>query len=158
MEILRRNRRSIASQVLALLAVVWLNLALAPCAMSMSSRADDGSSHGVGHAGGEGMGQQTDHPMGEPMSPAQAPCHHCPPNQSSCDTALSSPCALQAQLRDDPAVSGLPAYHPLPFFAAAPAVVEYSPHPVRQSLDRPPGSMLSPPGVALHKRFCVYLK
>jgi hypothetical protein len=160
MEIFRRNRRSIASQVLALLAVVWLNLALAPCAMSMGTPMGDGMSHEMGHDMDSSMGQSSS--MGQAMSHStgsgEPPCSHCPPNQSACDTEPSGQCALQAQVIDDQGVTGLSLAQPLPHFAAAPAVMEFIPHPVTQSVDRPPKSLLRAPGIALHKRFCVYLK
>lgn len=152
MHLFRRNRRSIASQVLALLTVVWLNLALAPCAMSMSSQ--------VGEKMNSHMGATTmDHAMMDhSMMDQEPPCSHCPPEQPQCDTDLASQCALEAQVSSDSALTNLSLDHYSPAFATMPVVVEFMPPPLKQ-LDRPPPDVAdSVAGVSLQKRFCVYLK
>lgn len=133
MGFLRLHRRLIASQVLALLATVWLNLALAPCAMALGGLA-----------------------AGVPDVAAEAPpCDHCPPRLSHCDTEQSSQCALEAQVVDDSAL--VPGDLPLPAMAPAPELS--GPSEARSArLPIPPpegqGGVCGPP---LHKRYCVYL-
>lgn len=152
MNLFRRNRRSIASQVLALLTVVWLNLALAPCAMSMGTQ--------LGEKMNSHMSASTmDHAvMDHSMMDQEPPCSHCPPEQSHCDTDLSGPCALEAQVSSDSALTNLTLDHHSPGLALTPVVVEFMP-PVGKQLEAPPPDIgNSVVGVSLQKRFCVYLK
>jgi hypothetical protein len=147
MNLFRRNRRSIASQVLALLTVVWLNLALAPCAMSMGTQLGEKMN---GHLSASTM----DHSMMD----HEPPCSHCPPEQSHCDTDLSGPCALEAQVSSDSALTNLSLDHHSPGLALTPFVVEFMPPPAKQIEAPPPDTVNSAAGVSLQKRFCVYLK
>jgi len=142
MNLFRRNRRSIASQVLALLTVVWLNLALAPCAMSMGTQ----------------MGEKMSGHMSASMMDDEAPCSHCPPKKSHCDTDLSSQCVLEAQVSTDSALTNLSLDHHSPEFAPMSVVVEFMPPTAKQVEAPPPDTVISVPGISLQKRFCVYLK
>lgn len=144
MEFFRRNRRSMASQMLALMLVVWANMALAPCAMAASAPTG-------GHMDGS-------HLDGAHVPVVDAPCAHCPPEHSRCDTDLSSQCSLEAQVLDGSAVRGPVFDYPTLQFALAPSLAEFSPNPAKQAVHLLPQYVLPPPGTALHKRFCVYLK
>lgn len=131
---------------MALLAVVWLNLALAPCAMAMGAQM------------GDHMGDHMSAQMSASMSHDEAPCSHCPPKQSHCDTELSGACALQAQVSGDSALTSLSLDHHSPDLAPLPVVVAFLAPPALQSQARPPDRRVPETGLALHKRFCVYLK
>lgn len=146
MDFFRRNQRPIASQVLALLTVVWLNLALTPCAMSMEIPVDS-------HAGNH-MGES----MPAPMADHDAPCSHCPPGQFQADTSLPGPCALEAQVADDSALLNPFLDQHASALALVPVVVQFMPRVAEQSVERPADTIPLSPGIALHKRFCVYLK
>lgn len=128
-----------ASQMLALMLLVWANMALAPCAMAASVPAGD-------------------HMNGSHMLVADAPCAHCPPEHSRCDTDQSNQCYLEAQVLDGSALRGPAFDYPTLQFALAPSVAEFSPNPAKQAVYFLPQYVLPPPGTALHKRFCVYLK
>ncbi len=150
MDFFRRNERPIARQVLALLTVVWLNLALTPCAMSMAAPVDShADSHVDSHPGGH---------MAAPVVDQAAPCSHCPPGQSQSDSSLPGPCALEVQVADESALLNPILDHHASALALAPVVMEFVPLVVQRSLERPPDRVPLSPGVALHKRFCVYLK
>ena len=150
MDFFRRNERPIARQVLALLTVVWLNLALTPCAMSMAAPVDShADSHVNSHPGGH---------MAAPVVDQAAPCSHCPPGQSQSDSSLPGPCALEVQVADESALLNPILDHHASALALAPVVMEFVPLVVQRSLERPPDRVPLSPGVALHKRFCVYLK
>lgn len=151
MTLFRRHRRSIASQVLALLTVVWLNLALAPCAMAMGAHSGEKMS---GHMSASMM---DDAVMDHSMMDHEPPCSHCPPDLSQCDTEISSPCALEAQVSGDSALTNLSLDHHSPDLAPMP-VVEFMPPATRQFQAPPPDIANSVAGVSLQKRFCVYLK
>ncbi|MCJ7558346.1 MAG: hypothetical protein MUP90_15730 [Gammaproteobacteria bacterium] len=146
MDFFRRNQRPIARQVLALLTVVWLNLALTPCAMSMAMPVD---SHPDTHMGGS---------MAAPTADHDAPCSHCPPGQSQSDTSLPGPCALEAQVADDSALLNPFLDHHASALALVPVIIQFMPRIAEQSVERPAHSIPLSPGIALHKRFCVYLK
>ena len=152
MNLFRRNRRSIASQVLALLTVVWLNLALAPCAMSMSTQMGEKMNSHV-------SASTVDHSMMDhSIMDQEPPCSHCPPEQSHCDTDLSSQCALEAQVSTDSALINLFLDHHSPDLAPMPFVVEFMPPTAKQFEAPLPDIGNSVVGVSLQKRFCVYLK
>ena len=158
MDFFRRNERPIARQVLALLTVVWLNLALTPCAMSMAAPVD---SHADSHADSHMDSHVNSHPGGHMAAPVvdqAAPCSHCPPGQSQSDSSLPGPCALEVQVADESALLNPILDHHASALALAPVVMEFVPLVVQRSLERPPDRVPLSPGVALHKRFCVYLK
>ena len=146
MDFFRRHQRPIARQVLALLSVVWLNLALTPCAMSMALPVDSHADH---HMTGS---------MPAPMADHDMPCSHCPPGQPQGDATLPGPCALEAQVADDSALLNPFLDHHATALAPPPVVVQFMPRPAEQSVERPADNIPLSPGVALHKRFCVYLK
>ena len=150
MDFFRRNERPIARQVLALLTVVWLNLALTPCAMSMAAPV---GSHPDSHMDSHPVGH-----MAAPVVDQAAPCSHCPPGQSQSDSSLPGPCALEVQVADESALLNPILDHHASALALAPVVMEFVPLVVQRSLERPPDRVPLSPGVALHKRFCVYLK
>ena len=147
MNLFRRNSRSIASQVLALLMVVWLNLALAPCAMAMGTQLGEKMNSHV-------SASTVDHSMMD----QEPPCSHCPPAQSHCDTDLSGPCALEAQVSSDSALTNLTLDYHSPGLALTPVLVEFMPPAGKQFEAPPPDIGNSVVGVSLQKRFCVYLK
>jgi hypothetical protein len=154
MDFFRRNQRPIASQVLALLTVVWLNLALAPCAMSMAIPVE---SHTNSHVGAHPDSHMDGH-MAAPMADQGAPCSHCPPGQSRSDAPPSGPCALEVQVADESALVNPVLDHHASALALAPVVVEFVSRVAERSLERPPDQPPFSPGTALHIRFCVYLK
>ena len=162
MNLFRRHRRSIASQVLALLSVVWLNLALAPCAMSMAAQVGEKM---PGQVSASVMDHSTmDHSMMDhstmdhSTTDQSPPCSHCPPGLSDCDTELSGQCALEAQVSGDSALTNPGLDHHSPGFATMPVVVEFMPPPLKPFQGPPPDIVDSVAGVSLQKRFCVYLK
>jgi hypothetical protein len=154
MNFFRRNQRPIASQVLALLTVVWLNLALAPCAMSMTIPVD---SHTNSHMGAHPDSHMDGH-MAAPIADQGAPCSHCPPGQSQSDAPPSGPCALEVQVADESALVNPVLDHHASALALAPVVLEFVSRAAERSLERPPDQLPCSPGTALHVRFCVYLK
>lgn len=125
-----------AHSVLALLMVVWLNLALTPCAMAFDTAPETEQAHG--------LEQQHEHE-----------CPHCPPAATTVADCLShDESTLDARnglvkLKDAPAEQPVAI---LPPQVLLPAAVVRSPAPHRRHY-RTPGN--PPP---LNVLYCVYLK
>ena len=157
MDFFRRNQRPIASQVLALLTVVWLNLALAPCAMSMAIPVD---SHTNTHTNSHMDAHPDSHTGGHVAAPTAdqaAPCPHCPPGREA-DSSLPGPCALEVQVADESALLNPALDHHASTLAPPPVVMAFVSRVAEASLERPPDRVPFSSGIALHERFCVYLK
>lgn len=137
MHVLRDNSRPLAAHVLALLAVVWLNMALSPCVMAMA----------------QSLAAQA------PMQMEGTGCGHCPDSTPPChDGDQQAPCALAQQLSSQDSVLAQPAetYTPDPVLVdtrAVPRATRAPPRPSPHCAVRQPG-----PGAPLYLVHCAFLK
>lgn len=128
---LRRRRRPLVVQTLAMIGVVWLNMVLQPCLMAAEMDVD--------------------------MS---RPCPHCPaPMSDDCDGAASNVCTYFDSVDYDgrsPLAKAAKKVHDT-FLALAASPVE-RPYPASTSATGPPpAAEARPPAVPINVLHCVYL-
>jgi len=137
MHALRHNSRPLAAHLLALLAVVWLNMALSPCVMAMA----------------QSLAAQA------PMQMDGEHCGHCPDTTPPChDGDRQAPCSLAQKLSSQDTVLAQPFETPAPELAlvdsrSGPGPLAGFSRPLPHVPVRPPD-----PGAPLYLVHCAFLK
>ena len=141
-----RQQQTRGKRALGLFVAVWLNLALAPCAMAMEAADGHSDDHTCPHCP---PAEMHGHHDGHAGMQAEAPCAE---DLSDCglDQDFSHDVrGGQVQLKD--------AHYELPAFVGTSGPVASSQAPVRQRAPPPNDAGRLPPGPPLHLLNCVFL-